>query len=95
MDKKMTAKKKIERLRRFSFLYAKGVRKDINKESMFRVNANMWFSPFIKEMDTQRVKIAVTFLSELENKFSFENITYDLKRKAIAYYNSFRTEVLF
>lgn len=94
MNKKQpTKKKRPERLRRFAFIYSKGVRKDINKEVMFRNNANMWFSPFIKEMNMQKVKIVVTFVSDLVNKFSFENITLDLKKKVIDYYNQFRTEI--
>ncbi len=91
VNKKIVKKKRPERLGRISFKYVEGVRVSKEREILFRGNLNMWLSPYINEINKEKVKIIVTFLDEVKQQFSFDGISFDLKKRAIQHFWGHRT----
>jgi len=80
--------KKIENIK---FEYVKGVKQDDAREHNATRNINIWFEPFIKEINEQKAIITVSFDKDLDSLL-FENISNDLREKLNDEFNRYRLQ---
>ncbi len=85
---------KNKRIENIEIKYADKIVPDKTKEQALINNANEWFNPFIEEFNREGVIIEFFVDSDFKNHISFENISEDLKQRALTYFDIFKGRVI-
>jgi hypothetical protein len=80
-----------KKIKRIKFEYLENVRKDENREVATTNNINMWFRPFVDEINKEKGEIVVTFDTDLD-ALEFKNMSEDLRKRANEEFGRYRVE---